>query len=127
MAALLNQLAEFSLKGMRDRAMLITLYDTRIAISNMVNLKVQDVDFMHNRVNLSKKNEMDFYPFHDQTREILTNYIDSAGLTQNDWLFPNRYGNPMSRQGFWKIVKNYARKSGIPKDITLCSIKQGKF
>lgn len=126
MEALLKQPAGMSFKGLRDRAMLLLLYDTKILISELVNLKVGELDFDHDRIVCKGEEKGRCYPFHLQTREALKEHIRYAELGVHDWLFPNRYGKPMSRQGFWKIVKNYAKEAGIEKEITLYSIKQGE-
>ena len=126
MEALLKQPVGLSFKGLRDRAMLLLLYDTKISISELVNLKVEELDFTQDRIVLNSGDNGRRYSFHNQTKEALEEHIHYAELTKEDWLFPNRYGKPMSRQGFWKIVKNYAKEAGIEKEITLYSIKQGE-
>ena len=127
MEALLKQPTGLSFKGLRDRAMLLLLYDTKISISELVNLKVEELDFSHDRIICKGQENGKVYPFHKQTREALKEHIKYAALSKEAWLFPNRYGKPMSRQGFWKIVKNYAKEAGIEKEITLYSIKQGEI
>lgn len=127
MESLLKQPAGLSFKGLRDKAMLLLLYDTKISISELVNLKVEELDFSHDRIICRGQGNGKVYPFHKLTREALKEHIRYAELGQEDWLFPNRYGKPMSRQGFWKIVKNYAKEAGIEKEITLYSIKQGEI
>ena len=56
-------------------------------------------------------------------RRILKHYLDTARVRplkglRISWLFTNCSGSPMSRQGFWKIVKYYGEKAGIEIDIT---------
>ncbi len=62
-------------------------------------------------------------PFGNKAKEALTLYLKEAReqLTkgnEGDTLFVNCSGKPMSRQGFWKLIKIYARKAGIEADIT---------
>lgn len=127
MDKLLNPPVVFSFKGLRDRAMLLLLYNTKISISDLVKLKVSAVDFENSMLVCSGAKNRKTYPIHSDTKEALETYIQYRKLETNDWLFPNRYGNPMSRQGFWKTIKNYAKEVGIEKDITLYSIKQGEL
>lgn len=127
MEKLLNPPVVFSFKGLRDRAMLLLLYNTKISISELVRLKVSALDF-DNKVLICQDNRHSReYPMNHDTQEALETYVKYRKLDSEDWLFPNRYGNPMSRQGFWKIIKNYAKEIGIEKDITLYSIKQGEL
>ncbi|MDO4555623.1 MAG: tyrosine-type recombinase/integrase [Lachnospiraceae bacterium] len=126
MEALLKQPTGMSFKGLRDRAMLLLLYDTKISISELVNLKVNEIHFSQQEVRLQGQFQNRLYTFQQETKDALKDHIRYAELKEDDWLFPNRYGTPMSRQGFWKIVKNYAKEAGIKKEITLYSIKQGE-
>jgi integrase/recombinase XerD len=127
MAALLKQPTGMSFKGLRDRAMLLLLYDTKISILDLVHLKVGELDFQNDRIVCKNRDKGRMFPFHEETKKALKEHINYSELGEEDWLFPNRYGNPMSRQGFWKIVKNYAKESGIEKEISLYSIKQGEI
>lgn len=127
MKALLAPSVVFSFKGLRDRAMLLLLYDTKISISELVRLKVKAIDFEHSKLICLKDNFKREYLINADVKEALEVYIRYKKLSGEDWLFPNRYGDPMSRQGFWKAIKNYAKEVGIEKDITLFSIKQGEI
>ena len=127
MERLLNPPVVFSFKGLRDRAMLLLLYNTKISISDLVKLKVSTVDFERECLICLNSKHQKAYPMNTETKEALETYIKYRKLQPEDWLFPNRYGNPMSRQGFWKTIKNYAKEIGIEKEITLYSIKQGEL
>ncbi len=127
MERLLNPPVVFSFKGLRDRAMVLVLYSTKISISDLVKLKVSAVDFEKNKLFVRQGNQNREYAMNPDTREALETYIQYRKALAQDWLFPNRYGNPMSRQGFWKTIKNYAKEIGIEKEITLYSIKQGEL
>ena len=127
MEKLLNPPVVFSFKGLRDRAMVLLLYNTKISISDLVRLKVEAVDFENSCLICVNGKQKRSYFMNDDTKEALETYIKYRKLEARDWLFPNRYGNPMSRQGFWKTIKTYAKEIGIEKDITLYSIKQGEL
>ena len=110
-------------KGCRDRAMLELLYATGIRVSELVELKVEDVNLqvglLHCR---SGKNER-VIPIYDEAAKAVKDYLDRIrGMIILDYnetvLFTNMNGSPMTRQGFWKIIKTYAKQTGINKDIT---------
>lgn len=124
MKKLLEQPMVQSFKGLRDRAMLLVLYDTKISISRLVQLKIESVDMERQCLVCLEKGQE--YVLKNVTKDVLQNYLQCKELKKSEWLFPNRYGKPMSRQGFWKIIKNYTQELGMEKDITLFSIKQGE-
>lgn len=129
MEKLLKTPVVLSSKGLRDRAMLLLLYYTKISILDLVKLKVSAIDFSEQRLCCEHGNVKRSYLINDETREALHNYLDFREIEEgaDEWLFPNRYGDAMSRQGFWKAIKNYAKDVGIEKEITLYSIKQGEL
>lgn len=107
-------------KGMRDRAMLELLYATGIRVSELINLKVTDVNLPLAYISSPSHDRM--IPFGDTARQSLQQYLGAArpALVTDDcpYLFPNCQGRPMSRQGFWKLLKGYAEDAGIQADIT---------
>lgn len=127
MRNLLTPPVVFSFKGLRDRAMLLLLYETKISISELVKLKAESIDFERSILICGKDGRKKEFVLNNETKEALAVYVDYKKFAKDDWLFPNRYGKPMSRQGFWKTIKNYAKAIGIDKDITLFSIKQGEI
>ena len=110
-------------KDIRDRAMLELLYATGIRVSELINLKVSDVNFQVGYIICRDAKKERVVPFGAPAKRALTDYVRNArGLMlsdqSSDVLFTNCSGQPMSRQGFWKLVKYYARKAGITADIT---------
>ena len=89
-------------KGIRDKAMLEMLYATGIRVSELIHLKIQDVNLMMGYITCRDEKER-IVPMHGR---------------EDDVLFVNCSGGPMSRQGFWKILKSYAKSAGITADIT---------
>ncbi len=110
-------------KGLRDRAMLQLLYTTGIRVSELVHLKVEDVDTDSGTVNCAEHGRTRSIPLSTDTRKVLNTYMASARDrllrgSGSPYLFSNCSGTPMSRQGFWKVLKGYASDAGIEKDIT---------
>lgn len=117
---LMNQPREDTTKGMRDRAMLELLYATGIRVSELISLKVTDVNLPLAYISSPSHDRM--IPFGDTARQSLQRYLGVARpalIGDNcEYLFPNCQGRPMSRQGFWKLLKGYAEDAGIREDIT---------
>lgn len=110
-----------TVKGIRDRAMLEMLYATGIRVSELINLKLIDVNLQLAYIVCRDRERM--IPFGDTARRSLQLYLGSArpklvGECDCQYLFPNCSGKQMSRQGFWKLLKGYATDAGIKEDIT---------
>jgi len=110
-------------KEIRDSAMLELLYATGIRVSELIHLKLSDVNLQMGFLICRDDNKERMIPFGNRARTALYRYIREArehmaANEAGDILFVNCSGTPMSRQGFWKIVKHYAKKAGIEKEIT---------
>ena len=110
-------------KGLRDRAMLCLLYTTGIRVSELVHLKAEDVDLKAGVVSCTENGKTREIPLLPEAAEALKEYMDSSRErllrgNESEYLFSNCSGTPMSRQGFWKVLKGYASDAGISKDIT---------
>lgn len=110
-------------KGIRDRAMLELLYATGIRVSELVNLNVTDVNMAMSFIHCSGTKKDRVIPMGNKALEALQIYIDSArmDMVKSDTekaLFVNCGGERLSRQGFWKIIKQYQHQAGIKKEIT---------
>lgn len=114
-------------KEIRDKAMLEMLYATGIRVSELINLKVKDVNLSMNFLQCHDNNKDRVIPFTNETKEALENYLKNAREVMckedQEILFTNCQGSPMTRQGFWKIIKYYSAKAGIKKDITPHTIR----
>ncbi len=110
-------------KGIRDRAMLELLYATGIRVSELISLKVEDMNLSMEYVVCHEKSKDRIIPFGSEAKKALSVYLGDTrakmvGEAENGYLFVNCSGKPMSRQGFWKLIKFYADKAGIEKEIT---------
>lgn len=120
---LLNQPSLNTNKGMRDRAMLELLYATGMRVSELISLKVSDVNLNASYIRCQDANHERIIPFGNVAKNALKSYICDArpamiDQESEDALFTNCNGTPMSRQGFWKLLKKYAKNAGIEADIT---------
>ncbi len=123
---LLSQPDMSDFKGIRDKAMLETLYATGMKVSELISLNVSDVNLQLNFIRChgedGEKHErmVLLYP---KAVSVLEKYINSArnyfvADNAENALFVNVNGDRMTRQGFWKLLKGYASKAGITKSIT---------
>ena len=121
--ALLEQPAERTPKEIRDKAMLQLLYATGIRVSELVSLRLLDVNRNIGFLTCRDGGKERTIPFGREAGAVLEDYLRNAreillkGKT-SEWLFVNCSGGQMSRQGFWKIIKHYGEKAGIQEDIT---------
>lgn len=110
-------------KSIRDKAMLELLYATGIKVSELIALTLNDINLQIGIIHMHSSKHERIVPVYPAANKHLMEYCSVArpALVQNreeEHLFTNMNGQPMSRQGFWKIIKHYADKAGIKKDIT---------
>ena len=120
---LLQQPHCIDLKGYRDKAMLEVLYATGIRVSELLALKVGDIDFEDGAVICCNHKQSRRIPLSQEAIKALKEYTifirkQMIRREEDETLFVNVNGDPMSRQGFWKIIKFYQEKAGIQKNIT---------
>ncbi|MCD7746428.1 MAG: tyrosine-type recombinase/integrase [Lachnospiraceae bacterium] len=120
---LLEQPSGDSPKELRDRAMLELLYATGLRVSELISLRMDAVHLDLNFLRCSDGEKERVIPFGETARMALERYLETARMAllkgrESEYLFVNCSGQMMSRQGFWKLVKSYAAKAGITRDIT---------
>lgn len=123
MMCLLQQPDCNTAKGKRDKAMLELLYATGIRVTELITLCLSDVNMEMSYIQCRSRGKARIVPFHQGTKKALSEYLLDARMTfvkenDTDILFTNYVGEPMSRQGFWKLMKAYAVQAGIDKGIT---------
>lgn len=115
---------ETTLKGLRDKAMIEILYATGIRVSELVGLGLNDVNFeLGYLVAYGKGSKERMVPIGEKAKNKLREYLDTGrpNLLKSRTsvnLFITRLGKKMTRQGFWKIIKNHTIRSGITKKIS---------
>jgi len=117
----INLVDQFSI---RNKAMLEMMYATGMRVSELINVKVFDIDFESDLVRIIGKGSKErVVPLGDYAIYYIKKYYleeRSKFLIkgENDYLFLNNHGNPMTRQGFFKIIKNLAQEQNIQKDFS---------
>ncbi len=110
--------------GMRDRAMLEMLYATGMRVSELTHLPTHQLNLEGGYVLLYGKGSKErIVPLGSEAMKWVALYLQGARRTlskgkESAFLFVNRSGRGMSRQRFWKNLKNYAKKAGLHKRIT---------
>lgn len=120
---LLNQPKCVDLKGYRDKAMLELLYATGIRVTELINLNVKDINLELGYIKCSSSAKERIIPVYPFAVKCLSDFLSIArpamiGNAGQNALFVNFSGQRLTRQGFWKIVKNYAKKIGIENKVT---------
>ncbi|MFV9510749.1 site-specific tyrosine recombinase XerD [Tepidibacillus sp. LV47] len=110
--------------GIRDRAMLELLYATGIRVSELVALNVDDLNLTMGFLKCIGKGAKErIVPLGSMAIKSIKSYLDSARgkllkRTVEEALFVNHHGKRLTRQGFWKIIKKYAKMASIETQIT---------
>lgn len=114
-----------SLKGIRDRAILEVLYATGIRVSELIEANVEDINLRMGFITCAGENSNPrIVPLGRPARAALENYIydareDIIGENKDERaLFVNYYGKRITRQGLWKLLKEYGKKAGIHHKLT---------
>jgi integrase/recombinase XerD len=111
-------------RGARDAAMIELLYAAGLRVSELVTLKLLDVNLQAGFVRVFGKGARErVVPIGRQAQRRVNDYIVNARPRllrecTSRYLFVARAGNPMTRQGFWKLLKRYALEAKIYKNIT---------
>ena len=110
--------------GIRNQAMLELLYATGLRVSELLGLRLQDLNLEVGYVVAYGKGKKErLVPVGEVALEKLKEYLNSVrpGLVKSGrapYLFLNRSGNRLSRQGFWKLLNRYALQAGISSPVT---------
>lgn len=120
---LLSQPSDENPKGKRDRAMLELLCDTGLRVSELLGIRISDIDLRSRKLTVPGGRTRKI-TFDKRILKYLNAYYESARSvllgehTDEGFFFVNIDGSSMSRQGFWKNLKRYAEEAGIEAEIT---------
>jgi len=115
--------------GVRDAAMLELLYAAGLRVSELINLKIQDINLEAGFVRIFGKGSKErIVPIGMHAKEKISLYLKAARSlylkhTPSPYLFIARAGKPMTRQGFWKLLRRHALQAGLKKKITPHSLR----
>lgn len=117
-----------TVKGMRDKAMLELMYATGARVSEIINLKVNDVGLKNEVVVISYSGKTRFVPLGRTAVQSVLLYLKDGRSKipmseKSDVLFLNFYGTPLTRQGFWKIIKCYIEAAGVSGNVTAQTLR----
>lgn len=117
-----------TLKGQRDKAMLEVLYATGMRVTELISLNISDVNINSGYIKVKKGNKDRMIPLSTTCVKYLREYIVSVRplLIKSESeisLFINASGQKMTRQGFWKILKQYKDQAKIDKELTPHTIR----
>jgi integrase/recombinase XerD len=110
--------------GHRDRTMLEVLYATGLRVSELVNLKLGQVNLNQGVLRIVGKGDRErLIPLGEEAVQWVQQFLLGPRVEillerQTDYLFPTRRGDRMTRQAFWHIIKRYAKKAGIEKELS---------
>ncbi|MFV0393773.1 MAG: tyrosine recombinase XerC [Coprobacillaceae bacterium] len=125
MMALLDSIKADTDLGIRNRAMLELMYASGLRCSEVVNLKVTDIDYHRQVLLIHGKGGKDRYvPYHDYAKEVLEEYLDSARYAlmtnakeEHTYVFVNARGNKMTNRGIQNIVDRICQEYDPTKKI----------
>lgn len=117
-----------TVKGMRDKAMLELMYATGARVSEIINLSVTDVSLKNEVVAINSGEKHRFVPMGKACINALFLYLKEGRQKipeqeKSDKLFLNFYGEVLTRQGCWKIIKHYIEKVGIRGNVTAQTLR----
>jgi len=109
-------------EGIRDKAILELLYSAGVRVSELVNMELTDINLEEKIVRCFGKGSKErIVPVGDYLIDAVANYLDIRNTFikkgYSPYLFVTRRGDKFTRMGIWKIVKNYAKKAGVTKDV----------
>ncbi len=112
------------LLGIRDKAIIELLYATGMRVTELINLKSNDINMDHQLLKCTGKgNKERWVPFTDRAHKVLSDYIQLVRpklvrKKNPNELFLNNHGRSITRQAIFYIIKEYAKNSGIRKKVT---------
>ncbi len=110
--------------GFRDRAMLEVLYATGLRVTELVNLRLAQLNLNQGVVRVTGKGDRErLIPLGEESLDWLQHFIAGPREEillerQSDYVFPTRRGDRMTRQAFWHIIKRYAARAGVEKELS---------
>lgn len=110
-------------EGQRDRAMLEVMYASGLRVSELLSLKIRQINATRGIIDIiGKGNKQRKVPIGEYALEYLNLYLNEGRRKnigkKSEYVFLNRYGEPLSRQYFFKQIKKYAEQVGIDQELS---------
>ena len=110
-------------RGLRDKALISVLYATGLRVSELISLKLSNLHLQDGYLTCIGKGDKErIVPVGQDATDWLQRYLGEARprlvSRASPWLFVNARGTPLSRVGFWKLLKEYGLKAGIAHNIS---------
>lgn len=108
-------------KGSRDSAILELLYSSGIKVTELISIKICDINLSAGLINIEGSKER-IVPLSHYAKDAIANFLNNFRSTRVngdvEFLFINITGEPISRQGIWKILKFYEKKANLKKELS---------
>lgn len=108
-------------KGTRDLAMLELMYSSGINVSELISIKLAQINLSAGIISIEGDKER-IIPLSKYAKSAidcyLNNFRDNKSIDDNEFLFINISGEPISRQGIWKVLKSYKKKMNLEKELS---------
>ena len=110
-------------RGLRDKALISVLYATGLRVSELISLKLPNLHLREGYLTCIGKGDKErIVPIGQEATDWVQKYLAEARQKlvpkSSPWLFVNARGGPLSRVGFWKLLKEYGLKAGITRNIS---------
>lgn len=110
-------------RGLRDKALISVLYATGLRVSELISLKSPNLHLQEGYLTCVGKGDKErIVPIGQEATDWVQKYLAEARpklvSKSSPWLFVNARGGPLSRVGFWKLLKEYGLKAGITRNIS---------
>jgi len=111
---LTNVIPEKSFFNIRDRAMIVLLFDTAIRLNELLNIKIADVDLKNNQIKVLGKGRKDrIVPLGQKSKRELIRYLKLRGDNHSEYLFCTYTGYRIMPRNFRRTLDTYGKKIGI--------------
>ena len=108
-------------KGIRDLALLELMYSSGIKVSELISIKVAQINLNAGMIYIEGDKER-IIPLSKYAKSAIDSYLNNfrsiKSTEDNEFLFINISGEPISRQGIWKILKSYKKKMNLKKELS---------
>ena len=108
-------------KGTRDLAMLELMYSSGINVSELISIKLAQINLSAGIISIEGDKER-IIPLSKYAKSAIDSYLnnfrDNKSIDDNEFLFINIFGEPISRQGIWKVLKSYKKKMNLEKELS---------